>query len=157
MKVKTPLLIIGGAVAYIVYRLMQTKNTVEQLRYFVSGVKYNKSNSTALRSALTISLTIENPTSNAVTFNRFIASVSIKGQPVTSIEVNGMSMPITFKPGNTVISMDAIIEHLKVLQILPGIISQLTSGNFSEMINVTGTLYAGGLTIPVSNDIKLSF
>lgn len=144
-------------IGYVGYRLMQAVNTVDQLRYFVRKVKYNKSNSTAFRTALVVTLGIENPTRNSVQFNRFVGTVKIKGTEVTRIEVNGDLRPITFKPGTTDVEMDCIISHASVIQLLPGILAQLRTGGLTDLLQITGTLYAGGLTIPINQQIQLSF
>lgn len=150
-------ILLFSGIGYIGYRLMQTSNTVNQLRYFLRKVKYNKSNSTFLRTALVVTIAVENPTRNSVRFNQFVGSISLKGTTISTLQVTGDDRPITFKTGTTDMDIDAIINHGTVLKLLPGLIAQITTGNFSELVTVTGTLYAGNLTIPINQSINLSF
>ena len=87
-------ILLFSGIGYIGYRLMQTSNTVNQLTYFLRKVKYNKKNSTAFRTALVVTIAVENPTRNSVRFNQFVGTISLKGTTISTIQVSGDNRPI---------------------------------------------------------------
>ena len=151
-----PFLFIAGAGALGIW-LWQKKTAVENLQWGIKRVQFDKKNTTLTKIALLVTVRISNPTRTTVAFDRFTASLAVKGNQLTTIEANRQTNPIQIGPGTTDVVVKAWVNVLQVLRYIPDIVKQFSSGGFREALQVQGVMMAGGLTFPLSESINVSF
>lgn len=155
MKGKTLLLLAGAG--GLAYWLIRKKNAVENLRWGISNIAFDKKNTTITRIALRVIVRITNPTQTTVRFDSLNASFSLKGNVISTISASRATNPITIAPGTTDIAMMATAETFGILQSIPGIIKAIKTGGLQDAILVRGTLQAAGLEIPLVQEVNLSY
>jgi hypothetical protein len=138
-----------GIVGGLAWWLSRTSAAVEGLRWFVASVKYDKTGSNITRSLFKITIRVENPSSDTVRFDRFIGKVLVQGATLSTIDATGVGKGIQLNPGNTDVVVDAVVSHLVGISVMKDFVTQITTGNFSEMFTVQGNLYAGGIAVPI--------
>ncbi len=141
---------LGIVAAGLAWYLSRQSAAVDSLRWYIAGIKYDKSASNITRSLLKITIRVENPTADTVTFDQFTGKVMVQGATLSTLDVTGRGKGIRLIPGNTDIILDAVISHLVALSIVKDFITQIAAGNFKEAFTITGNLYAGGIAIPIS-------
>jgi hypothetical protein len=139
-----------GIAGGLAWWLSRKSAAVESLRWYIAGVKYDKSSSNITRSLFKITIRVENPTADTVRFDRFTGKVLVQGATLSTLDVTGAGKGIRFAPGNTDIVLDAAVQHLIAISVIKDFVSQITTGNFKEMFTIQGNLYAGGIAIPIS-------
>ena len=152
-----PLVLLFGG-GYIFYRSMILANTVEQLTYYISNLKYLKSKSNFFRSEFAVTLKVSNPNSTRVAFNRFTGTISTGPTALVNLDVNGAGQGIIIQPNaDTDITFPAIVNHLSLLLSAKEILEQLSqTGTAQQAFLVKGILYAGNLQIPISQTVRVS-
>lgn len=147
-----PLLITAGG--FLAYRLMQVTNAVQQLKISVGSVKHRTSNLTSTQFDVTLS--VYNPNKVRVNFERIYSQVKVEGKLLGELDIAGAGTSI--QPlGNTDIKVPLIINHLNAVGVVVPIISALINKRpITTPFEILGTLYAGGLQLPIAQTIKLS-
>jgi hypothetical protein len=153
MKGKTLLMLAGAS--GLAYWLIRTKNAVENLQWGIAQVAFDKKNTTVLRIALKVVVRITNPTQTAVRFDSLNASLSLKGNQISTITASRATNPITIAPGTTDVAVMAWLDTFGILQSIPGIINAIKTGGLRDAILVRGTLRAGGIEIPLTQEVRL--
>ena len=156
MKATTVFGLLG--LSAIAYWFSRQANTVTQLSYFIAGLRYNKKNSTALRSEILLTLRIQNPTTNTVRFDGFSGTLKMAGNTLASVSLNKQFDGIALKPGDNDITIPVGISHLSALQAIVPVLKSLFAGvPVKDPVDVSGTLTAAGLQFPITQKINLSF
>lgn len=156
MKIAKPLLFIGGA-GIVAYLLMQKANAVKQLQWQFAKIALDKKNTGLQKIALLVTIRVTNPTRTTVAFDSFTANLSVKGNLLTTMQANRSTTPVSLTPGTTDVTMMAWVDTFGLLKTIPSVIRQIIGGAFNELLDITGTLYAGGLTFPLQQQIAFSF
>lgn len=145
-----------GLFAGAAWWLSRKTAAVTNLRWYVASVKYDKSNSNISRSLFKITIRVENPSADTVRFDRFAGKVQVKGQTISTIDALGAGKGIRLMPGSTDVVVDAVVSHLVAISVIKDFVQQLGAGSFREMLTVEGTLYAGGLAVPINQSQDVS-
>lgn len=137
--------ILGG----LAWWLSRTSAAVDSLRWYIAGVKYDKGNSNITRSNFKITIRVENPSADTVQFDRFTGKILVKGGTLSTIDATGAGKGIRFMPGNTDVVIDAVVSHLVAISIVKDFVESIATGSFKEMFTIQGSLYAGGIAVPI--------
>jgi len=141
----------------LAYILMEKANAVKNLQWQFARVQLDKKATGIQRIALLVTIRVTNPTRTTVAFDSFNANLSVKGTLLTSLQANRATNAIQLTPGNTDVTMTAYVDTIGLLKTIPGVIRELVAGKFNQLIDVTGTLYAGGFTFPLTQSVAVSF
>ena len=129
-------IVIGlGIAAGLAWWLSRKSAAVDSLRWFIAGVKYDKTGSNITRSLFKITIRVENPTADTVGFDQFTGKVMVQGATLSTLDVSGAGKGIRFMPGNTDIVLDAVVSHLVGLSVIKDFVTQVMAGNFKEAYN----------------------
>lgn len=150
------LLIGGGVAAYLIYKAMQIKQTVDQLTILPYGVKYDSNNSNALQTQLLITLRINNPTANSVSFSSFQGNVFINGSDLCAANYAPGSGTTIAANTFTDIIVPVSFQNITIGVRLLGFISSWITGIVKPVFKITGSIVVSGLSIPISAEYRIS-
>jgi LEA14-like dessication related protein len=148
------LLLLGGAAA-IGYHMSKVANAVQQLVVSLKKIRHASTDLTQSKFILTLS--VYNPNNVTVSYKRFYAQVKVAGQLLS--EVN-MASPggVNFLGLQTKdLEFPVFINHATAGLLIKDITKALLNkSRIDTVFDIQGTLYAGGLQLPVKAALKLS-
>lgn len=154
MKAITWIALIGGG--YLAYRLFNKAGAARNLSYSIKGVKYGGSDLS--KTWFTIDLGIVNPSNESFSFDKFFGQLRYKGTLLVNVIRDGAGSGIRILPAaETTISLPVYINHLSTLIAAKEILEKLTSKQNIEGLALQGMLYAGGLSVPVEQNLNIQF
>lgn len=147
-------LIFGGiaALALLGYKAMRVKNVVDNLRWSIDSISINKKDTNLLNIALNLRIKVVNPSNEPVSFDGFFASISLKGKHIAEFT---RKANISLIPGNSFIEVPTSISTLGFASEIFSLLKSLIGGQINESVLVSGTLYAGGLSLPLRQTLPL--
>lgn len=155
---KSSMLLWGGIAVggYLAYRAYQKAMAVRNLFYSIKKVRFLGTDLS--KTGFEIELGVSNLSNESLAYNRFFGQIRYNGNILVTISNDGQGRGIVIKPmAETSITIPVYIYHLQVGLALKDIIESFVNKTNVEGLQVQGTLYAGGVSVPLTQTISLNF
>lgn len=147
----------AGIAGYLIYKFTRVSGAFNSLSYSLERLQLVRKNSSLLQVELLVTLGIRNPTSQALSFNRFTGSLSSKNVLLANIDVMGDGKGITVGPNKiTLLAFPVRISTLNALNAVADNIGQWLRGNFDQPLRLQGTLNVAGIELPIDTTYTLT-
>lgn len=142
-KILPVVLVVGG---YLLYHFYEVKKAITNLTIRLSSISINGQQTGLLQTVLHFELQVYNPASLALAFQQFFGNVVYQGEIVGSFNISLGSGKIYIQPrGISIVPLDAEIENLNALMMLPSIIK-----NGLNAMSIQGVIVINGIQLPVN-------
>lgn len=139
---------LAGA-AIFVWGKLGTGLALKKLKFYRPRVKFGRVSLTNIEMQITID--IENPGSSDVALDYFTGDMSLNGKPLSSFTFNGNNQTVIKARQVTPIPFTVVISNITALSTLLALVKQLAAGgSFKALVNVAGSIYAGGYSYDVA-------
>jgi hypothetical protein len=155
---KSKLLLYGaiGVGGYLLFKAYQKAAAGRNLQYGVKRINFKGSSLT--ESNLDLTFDVLNTSSEDLTFNKFFGTLKYNGDIVAMINLDGAGKNITIlKQNTTPITVPVTINHLSTLKGAVDVVSKIIARTPVTGLVLDGTLYAGPLSLPISQNLSFLF
>jgi hypothetical protein len=155
---KSSLFLWGGIAAggYLLYKAYQKAMAAQMLFYSIRRIRYISTDLS--KTTLELELGVSNLSNESLAYDRFFGQIRYNGNVLVSVTNDGRGKGIVIKPMNeTSISIPVTIFHIQAVLTLKDLITKLIAKQNIEGLVMQGTLYAGGIGVPITQNLSLNF
>lgn len=148
----------GGVAAggYLLYKAYQKAQAAQMLFYSIKRIRYISTDLS--KTTLEIDLGVSNLSNENLAYDRFFGQIRYNGNVLVSVSNEGRGRGIVIQKMNeTTITIPVTIFHLQTILTLKDVIGKLISKENIEGLLMQGTLYAGGIGVPLTQQISFNF
>lgn len=146
----------AGIIGYFFYKYSAINSALKGLTYTLGSVRFNKNNSTLSQIELQVTLNVTNPTSQTLYFNRFAGSLFIDNQTLANVDISGAGNSIAINPNRTTeVVFPVRVNPSQAINTVASVIGQWLTGNYSQMVKLTGRLWVGNFELPINSETPI--